>query len=47
MMGDYGCADAAELIARKRGGERIGLDPMLLDVWKPRIEGFFARLDEA
>jgi uncharacterized protein len=47
LMGAYGCADAIELIARKRGGERVGLDPMLLDAWRPRIDGFFTRLDEA
>jgi uncharacterized protein len=43
----YGYADAAELIARKRSGESVSLDPMLLDAWRPRISGLFARLDEA
>jgi uncharacterized protein len=47
LMDAYGCANAAELIARKRIGECVGLDPMLLDAWRPRIEGLFARLDEA
>jgi uncharacterized protein len=47
LMGRYGYSDAAELVARKRSGERVGLDPALLDAWRPRIEKLMADLDEA
>jgi hypothetical protein len=46
-MGRYGVEDAARLIERKRAGERVGLDPGLLDAWRPRVEALFGRLDEA
>ncbi len=47
LMGRYDLADAAALVERKRTGERVGLDPELLDAWRPRIDRLFARLDEA
>ncbi len=47
LMVRHGLADASELVERKRVGERVGLDPTLLDVWRPRVGALFARLDEA
>jgi predicted nucleotidyltransferase len=47
LMARYGIADAEALIERKRAGERVGLDPGLLDAWRPRIEALFAHLDSA
>jgi predicted nucleotidyltransferase len=47
LMGRYDAEDAAALIERKRAGERVALDPGLLDAWRPRVESLFARLDEA
>jgi len=47
LMDRYDLADAAALIERKRAGERVGLDPGLLDAWRPRVDALFARLDEA
>jgi hypothetical protein len=46
-MNAYGVADTAALIERKRAGERVGLDPELLDLWRPRIDALLARLDAA
>jgi predicted nucleotidyltransferase len=43
----YDVADAAELVERKRAGERIGLDPELVGAWRPRVDGLLGRLDEA
>src|SRR5262249_49440156 len=39
LMPAYGVSDAAALIERKRAGERIGLDPGLLEAWRPRVDG--------
>jgi predicted nucleotidyltransferase len=47
LMGRYGLEDASALVERKRAGERVGLDPTLLDAWRPRIDVLFARLDAA
>jgi predicted nucleotidyltransferase len=47
LMDGYGVGDAAELIERKRAGERVGLDPTLVDAWRPRVDRLLARLDEA
>ena len=47
LMGDYGASDAATLIERKRAGERVGLEPALLEAWRPRIDALLARLDTA
>ena len=46
-MGRYGLSDAASVVERKRAGERVGLDSALLEEWRPRVDGLFARLDEA
>jgi hypothetical protein len=37
LMDRYGVADAAELVERKRAGERVGLDPALVEAWRPRV----------
>jgi predicted nucleotidyltransferase len=47
LMGAYGVGDAAELIARKRAGERVGLDPALIEAWRPRVNTLLGRLDDA
>jgi predicted nucleotidyltransferase len=47
VMDRYDVADAAALIERKRAGERVGLDPSLLEAWRPRVDALFARLDAA
>jgi predicted nucleotidyltransferase len=47
VMDRYGLSDAASLVDRKRAGERVGLDPALLEKWRPRIDGLFTRLDQA
>lgn len=47
LMDDHGLPDAAELVERKRAGERVGLDPALLEQWRPRVDGLFVRLDGA
>ena len=47
LMDVYGVDDAAELVERKRAGERVGLDPSWIEAWRPRVDGLLARLDEA
>lgn len=47
LMGAYHLEDAASLVERKRGGERVSLEPALLEEWRPRIDGLLARLDAA
>jgi hypothetical protein len=47
LMDLYGLADAADLVRQKRTGERVGIDPKLLDAWRPRLERLFGQLDEA
>jgi predicted nucleotidyltransferase len=47
LMDGYDLGDAAALVERKRDGERVGLDPALLDAWRPRVDALFARLDRA
>src|SRR6185295_15364581 len=47
LMDGYGVGDAAEIVERKRAGERVGLDPALVAAWRPRVEQLLARLDEA
>lgn len=47
LMDRYDIADARELVERKRGGERVGLDAGLLEGWRPRVDALFARLDVA
>jgi predicted nucleotidyltransferase len=45
LLHEYGLADAAALVERKRAGERIAIDPELLNAWRPRIEALLERLD--
>lgn len=47
LMDVYGLPEAAALVARKRAGERVGLDPAQLEQWRPRVDAIFQRLDEA
>jgi predicted nucleotidyltransferase len=47
LMGPYRLAEAAELIERKRAGERAPLEPALLARWTSRVEALLHRLDEA
>jgi predicted nucleotidyltransferase len=47
LMGRYGIADVAVLVERKRSGERVGLDPELLEAWRPRIDALFVQLNQA
>ena len=47
LMDAYGVGDAAELVERKRAGERVGLDASLIEAWHPRVDGLLARLDDA
>jgi uncharacterized protein len=47
LMDGYGLSEAATLVERKRAGERVGLDPGLVDNWRPRVDGLFVRLDTA
>jgi len=47
LIARYGLEDAASLVERKRAGERVGIDPRLLEAWRPRVDALFARLDAA
>lgn len=47
VMGRYGMSDAAQLVERKRAGERVALEPGFLAMWRPRIDELFVRLDSA
>jgi predicted nucleotidyltransferase len=47
LLDDYGFADAAELVARKRAGERVVLDEPLRAKWRSQVERAFTTLDEA
>jgi hypothetical protein len=47
LMALYDLADAATLVQRKRTGERVGIDPALLESWRPRIDRLFVQLDDA
>ncbi len=47
IMGDYGIGDAAQLVERKRAGERVALDGAQLDAWHSRVGALFDRLDRA
>lgn len=47
LMNEYDLSDAAELIARKRAGERVALETRVLDAWRPRVDALFERLDVA
>jgi predicted nucleotidyltransferase len=45
LMDVYGLADAAALVERKRTGERVAMEPGLVEAWRPRIDALFERLD--
>lgn len=47
IMHRYDLADAAALVERKRAGERVSLDPNVLEAWRPRVAELFDRLDAA
>ena len=47
LMDDYGLGEAAELVERKRAGERVGLDDAVFAAWRGKVDGLFTRLDEA
>ncbi len=47
LMDRYDVPDAAILIDRKRAGERVALDPSVLESWRARIDRLFSRLDAA
>lgn len=47
LMDAYGLPEARELVERKRAGERVAVDPGLVDAWRSRIDDLFARLDRA
>lgn len=47
LMDHYGLDDARALIERKKAGERVGLDPALLEAWRPRVDALFEKLDAA
>lgn len=47
IMDRYEIGDARELVERKRAGERVGLDPSLIEAWRPRVLALFTRLDSA
>jgi hypothetical protein len=46
-MGSYGLEDAGVLVERKRAGERVRLDPLLLVEWRPRVDELLVRLERA
>jgi predicted nucleotidyltransferase len=43
----YDLADASALVAAKRAGERVGIQPSLVDAWRPRVDALFERLERA
>lgn len=47
LVDRYDLEDAAALVLQKRTGERVGIDPALLEAWRPKVERLLARLDEA
>lgn len=47
LVDRYGLPEAAALVERKRVGERVGVDPKLLEAWRPRMDELFLRLDAA
>jgi hypothetical protein len=47
LMSTYGIAEAAELVERKRAGERVALDAEVFAGWRGRVDGLLARLDAA
>jgi uncharacterized protein len=47
LIDHYGIPDARTLIESKRAGERTGIDPAILEEWRPRLTTLFANLDDA
>lgn len=47
LLGEYGMADAAELVEHKRRGEKVDLPPGVAAHWRMRVERLFQMLDEA
>lgn len=47
LLDEYGFAEAAELVAQKRAGERVVLDEPLRSKWRAQVERAFAALDDA
>ena len=47
LMDRYGVADAAALVERKRAGERVALDAVQVEAWRPRVDALFVALDRA
>jgi len=47
LFAPYGLDAAAELVERKRAGERTPLPPEVADAWRGRIQRLFQALDEA
>lgn len=47
MMDRYDLKGAAALVDRKKAGERVAVDPQLVEAWNPRLDALFARLDAA
>jgi uncharacterized protein len=47
LIDRYEVPDARSLIESKRAGERTGIDPAILEEWRPRLATLFANLDRA
>lgn len=47
LVGDYGLADASELIEAKRDGERTVLADNAYDRWRRRLDALFEQLEDA
>jgi predicted nucleotidyltransferase len=47
LLDDYGFGEAAELVGRKRAGERVVLDEPVRLKWRSQVERAFVALDEA
>ncbi|MGH7281843.1 MAG: nucleotidyltransferase domain-containing protein [Polyangiaceae bacterium] len=47
LMDRYDLQDAGALVERKRTGERVAVDPSLVETWRSRIESLFTQLDVA
>ncbi len=47
LLEDYGFAEAAELVAEKRAGERVVLVEPMRAKWRSEVERAFASLDDA
>jgi predicted nucleotidyltransferase len=47
LLDDFGFGEASELVARKRAGERVGLDEPMRVKWRSQVERAFVALDDA